>query len=297
MSSGKFTASAVLIVLAVVFGLTIGLGSFYVVPEGYRAVVTRNGRVVGIGNPGLNWKTPMIESTTDMSIQTQAASFDNIAAYSKDIQQATNQVTVNYRLSEGSVLQMYSTVGVNYVDVLLTNRILKHTKETFGRYIATDIINHRDKVSDEIEAALQADTAPLGIVVEDVQIANIDFSDAYEHAAEEAATAQARVAKAKQELAKIQVDAQQKVAQAEADAQATKLSADANAYSTKARGEADGEALRLRGEGEAAALKAKNQALADNPQLVQLILAERWQGNVPTTMTPNSAIPFLNVQP
>lgn len=268
-----------------ILGAAMVLGSWYTVPEGYRGVITRNGAVVGIANPGLGFKVPLIDSVTDMSIQTNAGSFEGVAAYSKDIQQAVSHVIVNYRLAPEVVQRMYSEVGTSYGSVLITSRVQKHVKEVFGKYIATDIINHRDQLSTAIQVALADDLAPFGILVEAVQIANIDFSDTYEAAAESAATAQAQVVKARQELAKIEVDAQQKVAQANAEATAIKVTADANAYSVEVAGKAT-----------ASAIKARGDALKDNPDLVNLITAEKWNGALPLTMVPNGAVPFMNLQ-
>lgn len=276
-----------LIVVGIAFvfvGIPCLLGSWYTVPEGYRGVITRNGAVVGVAAPGLGFKIPLIDSVTDMSVQTVAGGFEGVAAYSKDIQQATSHVTVNYRLSPEVVQRMYSEVGTEYGAVLITSRVQKHVKEVFGKYIATDIINKRDELSDKVELALGGDLSPFGVIVEDVQIANIDFSDTYEAAAESAATAQAQVVKARQELEKIKVDAQQKVAQAEADATATRTRADAESYAKEVNGKA-----------EAVAIKARADALAANAELVDLMAVEKWNGTLPATMVPNSVVPFLNM--
>jgi regulator of protease activity HflC (stomatin/prohibitin superfamily) len=124
----------------------------------------------------------------------------------------------------------------------------------------------------------------FGVIIEDVQLANIDFSESYEHAAELAATAQAKVVQARQELEKAKVDAQVQVAQAEAAALATKAKADAEAYRVKA----EGDAL-------AAAISARGQALSSNPGYLELFRLERWQGHVPTSMIPGATVPFINL--
>jgi regulator of protease activity HflC (stomatin/prohibitin superfamily) len=72
-------------------------------------------------------------------------------------------------------------------------------------------------------------------------------------------------------------------AQAEADAQV-------------AQAKAQAEATRLAGNAEAEAINAKGQALRDNPALIELVAAERWDGVLPTTMVPGSAVPFVNIR-
>lgn len=57
------------------------------------------------------------------------------------------------------------------------------------------------------------------------------------------------------------------------------------------------ESIRLKGEAEATAINAKGKALRDNPALVALIQAERWNGQLPTTMVPGATVPFMDVNP
>lgn len=41
---------------------------------------------------------------------------------------------------------------------------------------------------------------------------------------------------------------------------------------------------------------ALTAALRDNPALIGLVQAEKWDGKLPVTMVPEGALPFLNVQ-
>jgi hypothetical protein len=62
------------------------------------------------------------------------------------------------------------------------------------------------------------------------------------------------------------------------------------ANSIRAEAQAQADATTLRGNAEASAIKAKGDALAANPNLVALIQAERWNGVLPTTLVPGSAV-------
>jgi regulator of protease activity HflC (stomatin/prohibitin superfamily) len=280
MGKGRFS----LIVALLVLGAIAIFMSYYTVAEGYRGVVVRTGAVVGIADPGLGFKVPFLDNVYEMSVQTQRVQFDNLPTYSRDIQLSDNEVSVNYRLLPDQVERMYSEVGLDYANTIFYSRLAERFKEAYGRYSAADIVGKREQISAEIQAAIAKDMAPLGIVVEDVQIVNIDFSDSYEQAVEGAARAQAEVVRARQELERAKVEAQQQVAQAEAQAQAAKLRADGEAYAVRAKGEA-----------EAAAIRARGLALKENPQLIGLIAAERWNGSLPTTMLPGSTMPFIQV--
>ena len=72
--------------------------------------------------------------------------------------------------------------------------------------------------------------------------------------------------------------------------------AKARADSSVAEAKARAEATRLAGEAEAAAIRARAAALADNPNLIELTKAERWDGVLPTTMVPGTAAPFINLR-
>mgnify|MGYP000373178356 CR=1 FL=1 len=123
-----------------------------------------------------------------------------------------------------------------------------------------------------------------GIQVLSVQVENIDFSDAYELAVEGAAKAKADIERSKSELLRVEQEAQQKVKQAEAEAEAKKLQADADAYATAAAGKA-----------EASAIAARGAALRDNPNLIGLVTAEKWDGKLPSTM-PGQVTPFVHIK-
>ena len=156
-------------------------------------------------------------------------------------------------------------------------------KEVFGQYQAQTVVADRVRLGQEVLKAI-SESVPSDIVIESVQIENIDFSDAYEAAIEAAAQAEAEVRKTRNELEREKVEAEKRIVQAQAEAEATRQ-----------RAQADAEAVRIRGEAEAATIAAKAKAFADNPGYVALISAERWDGRLPQTQVPGSAVPFIAV--
>lgn len=89
---------------------------------------------------------------------------------------------------------------------------------------------------------------------------------------------------------------QQELAQEKIKAEIAVTQANGRAASIRAEAQAQADAIILRGNAEAAAIKARGEALAANPNLVTLVQAERWNGALPTTMVPGSAVPFLSVR-
>lgn len=195
-------------------------------------------------------------------------------------------VSVNYQVSPQDVETIYRQYGSedSAVSRVLNPRVYEQVKNVFGQYTAQRAIQERGKMNQDLTLALQDAVKGSGLQVLTVQVENIDYSDAYEAAVEAAARAKAQVEQAKSELARVEQEAQQKVKQAEAEAEAKKLQADADAYATQAAGKATADAIRERG-----------AALRDNPQLVNLVAAERWDGKLPTSMIPDAAMPFVNL--
>jgi len=265
--------------------LTVIGGSWYTVGEGYRGVTLRNGAVVGTAEPGLGFKMPIIDSVVDISVQSQAQLYENILAYSRDQQTAGLSLSVNYRLPADQVETIYREYGgeAGVISRLLDRQVLEEVKNVFGKFNASTAIQERERLAAEVQMAIQK--AVIGpIIVESVQIENIDFSDAYEQSIEARMLAEVEVQKVRQNAEREKVTAEITViqAQAEADAQL-------------ARATAEAEATRIRGEAEASAIKAKAEALKDNAGLIALTQAERWNGQLPTTMIPGSTVPFMDV--
>lgn len=265
--------------------LTALSGSWYTVDEGYRGVALRNGAVVGTAEPGLGFKIPIVDTVVDISVQSQAQLYENILAYSRDQQTAGLSLSVNFRLPPDQVEVIYREYGgqAGIVSRLLDRQVLEEVKNVFGKFNAATAIQERERLAAEVQMAIQK--AVIGpIVVESVQIENVDFSDAYENSIEQRMLAEVEVQKVRQNAEREKVTAEITViqAQAEADAQL-------------ARATAEAEATRIKGEAEADAIRAKGAALRDNPSLIDLVQAERWDGILPTTMVPGQTVPFLNV--
>jgi len=265
--------------------LTVVGGSWYTVDEGYRGVTLRNGAVTGTAEPGLGFKMPLIDSVVDISVQSQAQMYENVLAYSRDQQTAGMSLSVNYRLPADQVESIYREYGgeSGVVTRLLDRQVLEEVKNVFGKFNAATAIQERERLAAEVQMSIQK--AVVGpIIVESVQIENIDFSDAYENSIEARMLAEVEVQKVRQNAEREKVTAEITViqAQAEADAQL-------------ARATAEAEATRIRGEAEASAIKAKAEALKDNAGLIALTQAEKWNGQLPTTMIPGSTVPFMDV--
>lgn len=264
---------------AVIVGLIVLVvlgGSFYTIDAGERGVVLRNGKVVGTAEPGLSFKLPIVDSVKEITVQTQARVYEKLMVYSRDQQSAELYISVNYRLPADQVQTIYTEYGGKdgVLTRMLDRQVPEEVKNVFGRFNAVTAIQERERLSKEVQEAIQRATTNPVLIVESVQIENIDFSKAYEDSIEQRMLAEVEVQKVQQNAQREKVQAEILVIQAKAEADAKKLQGDAEAHAINARG----------------------KALRDNPSLVELVQAEKWNGVLPTTMVPGSAVPFINVK-
>jgi regulator of protease activity HflC (stomatin/prohibitin superfamily) len=272
---------------AIVFllGIPALFGSFYTVDQGERGVVLRNGEIVAVADPGLGFKMPFIDGVKTISVQSHIAKYPPLSAYSSDNQPADLVVSVNYRLNAGAIAEIYEQYGSEeaLVERLVNPQVMTEAREIFGQFNAVAAIQQRERLNTEFQASLQS--AVQGpITIENAQIENLDFSAAYDQSIEQRMLAEVEVQKVRQNLERERVQADIITTQAQATADSVRLAAQAEA-----------DAIRLRGNAEAEAINARGQALRDNPALVNLVQAERWNGVLPTTMLPTGTLPIIGM--
>lgn len=279
--------TAILIGIGIFFVLLIVFNGMYTVNEGERGVILRLGSVQGVAEPGLNIKVPFINSVEFMSVRDTKHEFESVSSYSKDVQEAILKLSVIYRVPEDKVDEVYARFGTDYFARVVEPVVPQRLKEVFGQYQAATVVADRSRLGIEAEKAIRDTVAANSnnlIEIRSVQIENIDFSDAYETAIEGAMQAEAEVRKSRNELERIKVEADKAIVTARGVAESVREAAKAEA-----------DAIRLRGDAQASAVKAKGEALKDNPNLVTLIAVEKWNGVLPTTQVPGSAVPFITV--
>ncbi|HTQ14571.1 MAG TPA: prohibitin family protein [Rhizomicrobium sp.] len=269
-------ASLVFFVIVAMLAIYAVFSTSYTVDQGERAVLLRFGQAVGVEGPGLHFKLPFVESVVKMSVREQKEDFKT-EAYSQDQQPANVQVSVNYRLPEGNVMDVYTRYGVDYPSILIDTQLPRRLKEVFGNFSAQSMIQDRTKLGIEVEKSLEAALDGRGIHIVSVQVEDVAFSDAYETAVEN---------RMKSVVAQYQ---------AEAEKQRRITNADAAAYEVKAAADAQAHAIEVQGNAQATAIKARADALRTNPDLVALTAAEKWNGVLPTTMVPGGSVPFVQV--
>lgn len=233
--------------------------------------------------PGLHVKAPFIQGIEKMNVQTQKFGVSAIGdknnpsletAASSDMQVVRIQLAVNYHIAQGMTPTIFTNIGLGYEDTVISPSVHEATKAVTAQFTATDLINKREEVRADIENLLKEKLAPYNILVEQVSITSLDFSDQFNQAIEAKVTAQQEFEKSQNVLNRIKVEAQQAVAQAEGQRDA-KI-----AVAT----------------GEAKSIELVNTALANSPKYVDYIKATRWDGHLPTVMmSGNGVTPFIDI--
>lgn len=263
-------------------------GSFYTVDEGEKAVITRNGAIVDVAGPGFHTKTPFVDDANTVSLRDGMISFDEIQVYTQDGQTATvHKVSISYRAKPGndSVKEIYSRYGTveNAVAQMVTRRVGESLETVFGQFNADNAIRKRADLGLAFSARIKEINGPVEILA--AQIENFSLPASYEANIEAKMTQEVEVKKLEEQEKQNAVTNRIKVATAEADAAAQLAAANAAA-----------EATRIQGQAVADAIRAKNDAIKESPNLVELTKAERWDGKLPATFVPGSAVPFLNIK-
>ncbi len=203
-------AVVVLVVLAGAFTALRAIGT------GQVGVVTQYGRVTGRElTEGLSVVAPFgVNDVSIYDVKVQKEVADTQAA-TKDLQDVTAEVVLNYHLNRGEVSTIHQTVGELYKDKVITPALSETFKGASAKYNASELITERSTLKKDVYDQLRDRLEKYGIVVDDVSITNFKFSESFAKAIEDKQVAQQNAERAKFNLEAAQTDAQAQAAQAQ----------------------------------------------------------------------------------
>lgn len=267
MKNFKDVMKKIVLVIIIIFLLVTVKNSFQSVPTGYVGIKTRFGKVSeDVIQEGLNLKVPYIEKIVLMDCRTQKAEIATSTA-SKDLQEVSLKIAVNYNVNRDTAYELYRQVGINYESIIISPAILESVKSVTAQYTAEELITKRAEVSNGMEETLKEKIESRGFNVVDFNITDLDFSAAYNQAIEKKQVAEQEAKQAEYELQKAKINNEKKIAEAEANAKVMQIQ---DATTTEN------------------ALKLKEIE-------IQRAAIEKWNGVLPSTMSGDTAIPFLNI--
>lgn len=253
----------IIIIILGLIGVFAFFGSFGTVDTGYRGVVVRLGNPTGeIKEQGFYWKAPFTTDVIDMNVQVLKEEVEASAA-SRDLQDVTTKVAVNYHLDPTAVGKIYQEVRRDWSIRLVQPSLQEAVKSATSRYTAEELITKRSEVRDAIAGNVREKLLPRGLVLDEVNIINFNFSASFNASIEKKVTAEQDALAAKNRLEQIKFEAQQSI--------------------EKAKGEAE-------------SIRIQSQALTEQPQYLEKLSIEKWNGVLPQYITSGATVPYINVR-
>lgn len=238
------------------------------VPAGYVGVMTTFGALSNaVYEPGIHFRMPISQSMHNVYIGVYKAESD-VAGSSKDLQQADMKVSVNFNILPASAPSVYSTLQGDPWAQVMDPAVHDVVKAVIARYDATDLIQKRDQVGQEIRESLLTRFKNIGVNVSAVNIVDFQFSKQFNDAIEAKITAQQNALRVENEIAQTKWEAQKTVVQSEAALQVAQNQAKAN--------------------------DILGQSLAANPSLIEKMKIDKWNGQYPQYMMGNG-VPMIQI--
>lgn len=260
MKTKSMTVSGIIFVILV---LVMSFSGMTQVDTGHRGIKVSFGKVVdGPLAEGLYFYNPFLYEIIQLDTRTQIMSGSTMA-YTKDVQQTNLTYVLNYGLNPDSTVEIFKTVGRDWSQKLVTPVVEANIKEVIGLFEAVDLIANREKAKQAILEQIKTEVNAKGVLITNVELSNIDYSDEFEQAVEAKVTAIQRAAEAKNKTVQVQEEANQKVIAAKAEAESMTI---------------------------------RSQALAQNRGLVEYEAVQKWNGILPVYMM-GDTVPFLNLSP
>lgn len=227
-----------------------------VVDPGNRGVKVTMGSVDSqLQGEGLVWHMPLVTDIKQVTVRQQKVD-SNAACFSQDMQAVGIKLSVLYAVPESNVLTIFKEYSGDPMNSFAEPRIQEALKEITANYTAEGIAKNREEI--KTKALISAREKIGGLVtIHDIVIENISLSSELAQAIEQKMVQEQEASKAKFLKQKAEIEAQTRVLQAEAEAKA---------------------------------ISVTGRAIRENPGVIQLELAKRWNGVSPLVTGGNSGV-------
>jgi regulator of protease activity HflC (stomatin/prohibitin superfamily) len=235
-----WVAGAVLAVLVIVGGWG-AIRSFHSVDAGHVLVVRQFGEIVGQRGDGFQTIAPW-QSAEQVSTQVESQRFqmDDRAqtatieganrtgpAISEETQPVYAVVTLNYRISEAAIQELYTEVGAGFFDKVVAPRVFQVFKNETVNFRSVEVAPNREVIREDVQEELDRQLEEFSIDVVDFLINDLEFPEAFTEAIERKQVAQQDALAAQQRIAQSRAEAEQEVARARGQASAQRIRAQA----------------------------------------------------------------------
>jgi len=273
MDQGPLSSASLIKRVAIGATLVVLIGfmfaSFETIDAGERGVVTHWGRVDRVLDEGFHVVNPFSEDVHVLNVQVQLLVTESDAS-SKDLQEVTSTVELNYHIDPSAVDRLYQEIGKRFESVVIKPAIQESVKSGTAMFTAEEQINKRVEVKSAIKQDLTTRLAKFDIIVDQFNITDLSFSVEFDKAIEQKQVAEQMALTAENDLRRVEFEQQQEIEKAKASAEKSRLEV---------------EALKM-GSGELIKLRKAEAMLA---------FAKAYQGGVPHIMVMlGDGFPFMD---
>src|ERR687896_795430 len=148
---GLISRSSIRIVIPVIIGFIILVvvlsASVKIVDAGHRGVLLNFGAVDTSAslNEGIHFVVPFRDNVVQLEVRTQKI-VENAASASRDLQDVSTQVALNYHLNPDRAQIVYQRLGFDYGNRVITPAIQESVKQVTARFNAEELITKRETV-------------------------------------------------------------------------------------------------------------------------------------------------------
>ncbi len=223
------------------FALVFIPTGFHTINTGENGIVKVFGEAREVKKPGLTWVIPFVSDVQIYDMRTHEIKRE-VAAYSKDSQTMTGELSVQFRVQSDKLIDIYTEFGsIEALTRLVSSVAEEKTRVILAQDSAMQIIEKRETLSARVEQTIIDNTEQYHIDITVVVLSNIDFNDAFEKAVEDKMIAE-------QSKLQAQYDKERAIIKAEEDFEVQKKRAEAAIETAKGEAQAQLEIARAQAE-------------------------------------------------
>jgi len=260
-------AKRILIVAGVLIVGFLIFRPYVIVPAGERVVVfsLHGGVVPAQLNEGFHFIKPFIDhpefydarqqtySISRTSWEGEVKGDDSIRCLTADGQEVSVELSVRFHIDPNNVWRLHKEIGKDYIGKIIRPELRSHTRIAIAEFPADRVYSaERVAIQTNLETRLREKLAHNYILVDEVLLRSISFSDTYQNAIIQKQISQQNAQRMQYVLSKEQQEKRRKI---------------------------------ILAEGEAESIRLKGQAIATNPRVVAYQYVQKVAPNIKTILS------------